>query len=171
MISKNYWKWLDACFKYPTDVLAGGVNIGMIELNGQIAPIILGSTSNEQHMSLVSNNRLLTNLGVRVGTGENTYTSDAYCLSNDITSSIVELNVSYNSAQQGDSYDRTITVTGRNASSSDIEITELAITKTFYYNINSGQTYTVLLAIVKLDTPLTVGANDQFSITAEWAEQ
>ena len=116
--------------------------------------------------------RMNYNYRIALGTGDNTYTGDEYCLANDISSSFSNLAYSYASevvTTGNTKLARTITVTGTNSSNESQTITELAYIKKIAYDATNF--YEVLYAICTLDEPITVAAGANFTALFKWDTQ
>ena len=116
--------------------------------------------------------RMNYNYRIALGTGNNSYTGDEYCLANDISSNFSNLAYSYVSevvTTGNTKLERTITVTGTNSSNESQTITELAYIKQIAYDTSNF--YEVLYAICTLDEPITVAAGDNFTALFKWDTQ
>lgn len=163
MILNNYWKWLQV--------------ITMNGLNGQDCPCSIVNTNGDSlntYCMSANNNinpcQLTKDLAIKIGTGENTYTPDSYNLVNDITSSIDNLTFQMQSNCSNDQFIRTVLVSGDNSSANDITITEIGIQRKMYRSAGGDVGTQVMLAIVQLETPITVPAGQGFTATVEWIE-
>lgn len=162
MILSNYWK-----FKNSLDTQAQDNNTvmnGMVSITGEAAGIALGDNS------CIVNYKFDNALIYKFGTGSNEYSSDAYALANDITSSIGNVSVSFNSSGN-DTLSRIFSFSGTNTSESEITITEVGIVKRVGEYANMGKTNDILMAICQLTNPVTVPASGSFQIPVNWIEQ
>lgn len=162
MILSNYWKYKNSCDTQAQD--NNTVMNGMVSVSGVASGIALGDAN------CVINYKFDNALSYKFGTGSNEYTSDAYALASDITSSIGNLSVSFNSSG-ADALSRVISISGANTSGSEITITEVGIVKTVGEYGNMGKTNDIMMAICQLRTPVTVPANGTFQIPLNWIEQ
>ena len=166
MILTNYWKWLDGVNTYASET-ATARSLGIKNLSGTTVNLLTGP-GGDSNLYAPRNSSFPYNLFVRVGTGTGEPTSSDYALGTDVTSSMTGMSFSC-ATTSNDSLKRTITCSGSNSTSSAITITEVGIGKSIY-PANSSSMEDVLFAIVKLDTPVTVPGNGNFSITFDWTE-
>lgn len=129
------------------------------------------NTTNARN-TIINVMRMNYNYRIALGTGDNTYTGDEYCLANDISSNFSNLAYSYASevvTTGNTKLERTITVTGTNSSNQSQTITELAYIKQVAYSATDF--YEVLYAICTLDEPITVAAGANFTALFKWDTQ
>lgn len=173
MILSNYWKLMYGIEKYAyAGAEAGGVNVGIKNLSGQeITDIIFTSTTNS-NVATAQRNTMSFDAGkfVKFGNGSTEITKDTYAMPDDITSQISDVSLavvySYN-----DEYKKTIILSGENETENPVTINRIGYGKNV--GIYAGSSYgtdTVLLAIVDLDSPITVQPGESFSAAFEWTE-
>lgn len=171
MILKNYWRWMQATQRYSVNDTDTQKDIGLINISGNAQLMftgMIGSSVGASTQSMLASNRDLSLAKFHLGTGDNTLTSDDYCLTNDVTSSFSNMTVTSGWASN-DSYSRIYTVSGTNGTNAAITVTEIGITLkiTADSDYNSSE---VMLAIVKLSEPITVASGDTFTVSFEWVE-
>lgn len=162
MILSNYWKYRNSLDTQAQD--NNTVMNGMVSVTGAASGIALGAEA------CLVNYKFDNSLSYKFGTGSNEYTSDAYALADDITSSIGNVSASFNSSG-ADTLSRVISISGSNTSASEITITEVGIVKTVGEYGNMSKTNDIMMAICQLRTPVTVPANGTFQIPLNWIEQ
>lgn len=168
MIVSNYWKYLNAILtKSPWDV-TGDQDIGLVALGGEAGWIDLG---NDQYRGAVNRN---FNIGtVVVGTGDTEPAASDYCMANDCTSSISNLNYTINSSGTA-GLQRTITISGTNNTSDTLVLKEVGYAKTAqtyeWHTEDHEKTKNILMCRVLLNEPLEVAAGASFLINLAWNE-
>lgn len=175
MILTNYWKWLDGCLKYHAGV-NNIVDVGVIDTNGHSTEILYGTTTtNATIYRRIGDTRTLNNVYPSFGTGDNVIRSSDYRLTNEITTSVINTNITITSSAD-DYMKKIIAISGLNNTDSRLEITEIGLYKVIFQNAattsgSSGDPTNILLAIIKLDEPLIVEAHNSFTVTIEWDER
>ena len=178
MILNNYW-----AFKRAIDLnyFHGGTNeffhysdYGVKDVNGDSICLFDGAgTNGDDYNTSYDNARLNYENNILIGTGDNSYEADAYCLVNDITSSFSFVENSITGQTVNGKYKRIITVSGENTSGSSKTITELAFCRRMYYKSTPGWTdqtpkTNVMLIVEPLEESITVPAGEGFIATMEW---
>ena len=168
MILNNYWKYLNAILTISPWAGSNDTNIGMTDLGGGEAWIDLGTDENRGSV-----NRNFNNGSVVVGSGDTEPAASDYCMANDCTSSISNLNYTINSSGTA-GLQRTITISGTNNTSGSITIKEAGYVKNLRTYNNHGSEESIynaaLMCRVLLDTPIIVNAGDSFLINITWDE-
>lgn len=162
MILSNYWKYRSSVDTQAQD--GNTVMNGMVSITGDAAGIAFSNAAS------IVNYKFDERLSYKFGAGSNEYTSDAYALANDITSSIGNVSATFNSSG-ADALSRIISISGVNASASEITITEVGIVKNIGEYGNMTKTNDILMAICQLTNPVTVPASGSFQIPVNWIEQ
>ena len=174
MILNNYWKWLGASQRYPITGSTAGIDVGLKDITGTACNLQVCNpyASNASWWSTLAETRRIDNCTLNIGIGNNTYTGDEYCLANDVTSSFSDLQFTAGFSYSSN-FTRLYTITGTNTSGNDMSITEIGIKKVIYdgSSYQSTASKTIMLAIVQLDTPITVLNGETFTIAVEWIEQ
>ena len=181
MILNNYWNIKGFIATHAIvygQVTPGGDDIGLKDLSGQTATFFykIGSYYtyvNAQMIADASKNFTTFNeASVRVGTGTTTATAADYCLETDVTSSISNFQYSINSAGTDGAVTLTITISGTNATGSDIDLSEIGIVRSVITSNNYATLYSSSVMLVRevLDEPITVESGKGFSFTFEWVE-
>lgn len=170
MILKNYVALLCNFLALPTSGTSGQIPAAqMTFLNGTQQPYY-GIQNYVRISQNFSNNYSYPT--ARLGSGTNNVTFTDYCLGNDITSSLSNVNL-VNTINMGDNgIERTFTITGNNNTNSDITITEVGITITVIYGTAPTSTNNADLMIFKhkLDEPITVPSGQGFNIVLQTTE-
>lgn len=172
MILKNYYIW-----HYLVEALAWGGsdvgNLGMKNLKGVgIGGMYAGNPSLQSGSwyTAMTQWNVFDNLEAHVGTGNNTYTKDAYALANDITEYFSNVVMSRNYVVEDGEYKRLFTITGTNSTGNTLTISEIGIVKTrIMYGGYSEEK--ALFAIAQLAEPITVATGEQFKVKVEWIDQ
>ena len=169
MILNNYWKWLNICQTtnaFNDEYYSPVYNIGLKNINGDTVSISPNTDSGGWP------SRNFANATVRFGSGSTDITADDYAMSDDCTSSISNVNVTFTSAASEDGLHRTISVTGINNSGSEVTITEVGYYKAIqWYSRDDGwHDENVLFSKTKLSEPLTLADGESFLINLAWNE-
>lgn len=172
MVLNNYWKLLENNQK--NSVWGNGsdidINIGLRGLNGGYVNI-LQSTTNSGYMPYVAENlKLDYNMSVRVGYGDTPVTAQDYALENDVTSSLSNISTTFSSSSDDTGVSRIINFSAQNLTNSAITINKVAVAKGIWSVPSNFYKADILLAIVELDSPITVSAGGNFNITFSWDE-
>ena len=165
MILANYWSWLNT------------IIMNNISSNYDYAPCVMTTLAGEKttHYSVDYRDQPV-NLYYRLypvfGKGSTPSDPTVHCLADDVTSSISNVSFSIQS-DPGENLTRTITVSGRNASSTAFTLTEIGIVRTMlvYTEQASGAEVPVMLAFIKLEKPISLQPGEDFTALIEWIEQ
>lgn len=162
MILSNYWKWLDLILKNSFGSGSSDTATGMKDVSGNTGYMDMSSDTR------AINCRDFNDGSIYLGSGDDEITANDYAMSDDCTSNIGNLNYTINSAGTDEGLARTITITGYNASESELTITEAGYAKrTVSYN---HSTQYIIMAKTKLNEPLTVPSGSNFLINLAWNE-
>ena len=110
-----------------------------------------------------------------VGTGNTEPTANDYCLENDVTANISSYSTSVNVTFEDGKFRTIATISGVNNTESDITISEVGVTKKYFYTTNGTSVsdntfYNVLLIRHVLETPKVVPSGSGFTVTFQWDE-
>lgn len=172
MVLKNYYIWHYLVEARAWDGSDVG-NLGMKNLRGMdIGSMYAGDSSLQSgswYTSMTQWNRF-DNLEAHIGSGDNTYTKDAYSLANDITECFSNIVLSRNYLVEDGEYKRLFTITGTNNTANTLTISEIGIVKTriMYGGYNEEK---ALFAVAQLAESITVATGEQFKVKVEWIDQ
>ena len=172
MVLKNYYIWHYLVEARAWDGIDVG-NLGMKNLRGiDIGSMYAGDSSLQSgswKTAMTQWNRF-DNLEAHIGSGNNTYTKDAYALANDITENFSNIVMSRNYVVEDGEYKRLFTITGTNSTGNTLTVSEIGIVKTriMYGGYNEEK---ALFAVAQLAEPITVGPGEQFKVKVEWIDQ
>lgn len=171
MVLSNYWKAfkLATIFNgYSSDY--NYVDLGLVKINGSRSENILYGIDYRYQSFIQWNARIRTFDGIRIGTGTGQVQPSDYCLFNDVTDSIGNLEFNVLHSTLDNKFSSIINVSGINNSGSEITISELGITKKFIIDTTGAKGAPIMLAKLLLNRPVTVPANGAFAFTIEWDE-
>ena len=170
MVLSNYWKALKLATIFNGYDQPRYVDLGLVKINGYRSENILYSNEYRYQSMVQYNAKIRQFNGVRVGIGTGQIQPSDYCLFNDITSGIGNLEFEVIHSTLDNKFSSIINISGINNTGSERTITELGITKTFIINSDGTQGAPIMLAKLLLDRPVTVPANGAFAFTIEWDE-
>ncbi len=170
MVLSNYWKAFKLATIFNGNSGYSRIDLGLVNIQGnRESNIVYGINSGKQ--SYVQSNAKIRNVnGIRIGTGSGQIQPSDYCLFNDVTSSISNLEFSVVHSTLDNKFSSIINISGLNNSESEIVISELGITKTFIINDSGGTSDPVMLAKLTLNRPVIVPPSGAFAFTIEWDE-
>ena len=178
MILNNYWAFKRAIdlnyFHTGSGEYHHYSDYGVKDVSGNSICIYDGAgTNGDDYAAAYDNVRLSYENNILIGTGNNSYDADAYCLVNDITSSFSFVENSITGQTVNGKYKRIITVSGENTSGAEKVITELAFCRRMFYKSTAGWSDStpktnVMLVVEPLEEPITVPAGEGFIATMEW---
>ena len=145
---------------------AQGVTITGTKSYAGDSPQLYRGTGYGQTMNRNGDPRM--NLSIRLGTGDTPPALTDYTLENDVTSSL-NLSCAVNTGVDGDAIKTVLTVSGTNATATEITLKEFAIIKDIYPNTAPSTTIPYMIARELLKTPKVVGAGQPFTLTFEWS--
>ena len=172
MILSNYWKLRKGIetitpYVYPRDGLG---DIGIIDTSGNNRDTYLSADNSSGWNYAREAREFSYSMGALLSNGTDDYTINDYSLDDDITSSFTLDDLSINEVVKSEGgISRIITISGKNTSVNNLTITRVGFTKGLH-TVESQTYYTALMAIIDLNTPLTVNAGGEFIIVAEWVE-
>ena len=172
MILNNYWNIKGYTLKNSP---VGGssyatVDIGLKDLSGNSAGFPY-QVNGSNLSSITPNWVAFYNAGAKIGTGTTEPAADDYDIESDCTSSFSNFTVTVNANAGDGDLTTVVTISGINASGSDITISEVLIYRQLYNPMLSQQP---LIAILheKLKTPVTVAAGEGLPpIVLTWKEK
>lgn len=170
MVLSNYWKALKLATIFNGYDQPRYIDLGLVKINGDRSESILYSNEYRYQSLIQYNTKIRQFNGVRVGIGTGQIQPSDYCLFNDITSDISNLEFEVMHSTLDNKFSSIINISGINNTGSEITITELGITKTFIINTTGAQGAPIMLAKLLLNRPVTVPANGAFAFTIEWDE-
>lgn len=170
MVLSNYWKALKLATIFDGYSSPKYIDLGLVKINGDKSENILYSNGYRYQSFIQYNTKIRQFNGVRVGIGTGQIQPSDYCLFNDITSGIGNLEFEVIHSTLDNKFSSIINISGINNTGSEIIITELGITKTFIIDTDGTQGAPIMLAKLLLNRPVTVPANGAFAFTIEWDE-
>lgn len=178
MLTHNYWNlkgYADAT-PFPSDSNIS-VNLGLVDLVGNTFVTQVRSSSRSDidvEAGSPAQFSIKANTTVLVGSSGSEPTASDFKIGKDETGNFSNLNISMNSAADGDSTKTIYTVSGVNSSENEIVLREIGIVKSLMfqdgYAMSPAYAKTILLAHELLKNPVTVAAGASFSLTIEWTE-
>lgn len=164
MMLNNYWKIRSFFNKTYIANDSNTYNIGLVDISGNSIGILRSSNMSP------NNSCLRVGLKALLGIGDTAVSSNDYCLDNDVTASITNLQITVSDAADDAKEITIITITGVNNSGSDINIKEIGLSKNIIYNYAYGYNSDVLLVRSVLNNPITILNGNSFTIPLEWTE-
>ena len=169
MVLSNYWKAFKLATIFNGNSGYSRIDLGLVNIQGNRQTVVYGINSGKQ--SYVQSNAKIRDVdGIRIGIGSGQIQPSDYCLFNDVTDSISNLEFSVVHSTLDNKLSSIINISGLNNSESEIVISELGITKTFIINDSGSTTAPVMLAKLALNRPVTVPPSGAFAFTIEWDE-
>lgn len=168
MILNNYWNW--RAYMSSHTCLSGLQSsgnyfyIGTKSLDGSNMSVYISTycTGSQKNWSM-------TDLTSYIGSGSTTPTVDDYAMEDDRTSSFTNVQRSFNIAADDNKVSIIHTITGTNATNSDITISEIGIVQPLYCYPSNSLVYTMFIHDI-LEQPIVVPPGRSFSLTFEWVE-
>lgn len=169
MILRNFWGFIGGFLAQPLSYGQNKTITGCKNLSGANMVCYTCAQNTSQIGPFIQNTVSWSKTAVIVGTGDTAVTALDYCLDNDVTSQLSNYS-SVLSPSYGDTNDLfTYTVSGENATGSDITIKEVGITKQYNSAVTTYSEF--LVAREVLDTPIVIHDGEAFSFTYVWKQQ